>query len=632
MSRTARIACSVIALVLCVNELLFPVQAMAITDIQRFMRQDAWAVDDECVASGAASVTLAGNNNLEKILNFYLRKGLNLAQAAGIVGNMMQESGLKPNIVQGGKLVADNEEYQMQNGVGFGLVQWTFTGRQKPLQDHVDKMGVKNTDLSGQLSFTWEELSGPYLSTLNNLRRTNDPVEAAVAVHDGYESSADSDATVRSVRGGNAKKVYDQYKNAPALAGSTASADMNNPSGEANVDSHGQDTPGDTSSTADISKVYILGDSITLGATQKYESKLKAAGAKDVKVSASGGGNLQSPGTTGTRQSGLSAIDSDSSYIKDATAIVIAHGTNQLSNANPSSADYIANQEQVIKDAVQKIKGINSKASLYWVDVAISDAAPSNVTAYAGKVNQAIYGAQSAGYSVISWSKAVDPGYTPATATGPVSDSKHLLTDGVHPNSNGQDTLVDTVIDALKKGSNSGDKDSGNSCTTGSFSGGNLDQTLKAYAWPEYKGMTIEATKDYQAAVKKALAGGYYTGGTTAATKGIDCGGFVTLLVRDSGYDPGYNFDGKGGATPTQEQWMQQHWQKIPPSDVTPGKLQPGDVAINSSHTFIYVAQGSKNPDGFNAPIASASLDERAPMADNQQSPTQPGYNWYRKK
>lgn len=426
MSHYKKIVCAVFTLVLFANELIFPIQAAAITDISRFMRQDAWAIDDECQDPGVGSIVLAGNNNVEKILNFYMRKGLNLAQASGIVGNMMQESGLKPNIVQGGRLIEEGESYTLQNGVGFGLVQWTFTGRQKPLQDHVDKMKVKNTDLGGQLSFTWVELTGPYLSTLNNLKRTNDPVEAAVAVHDGYEKSADSDSAVRSVRGGNATKIYNQYKNAPALAGSEAAENLNNPTGEEKVDEHGR-------------------------------------------------------------------------------------------------------AEQ--------------------------------------------------------------------TTTPPQEENSSGGADG---------------------------------CKTSGFAGGNFDATLKAYAYPEYKGMTTKPTDAYAAAVKKAKSQGLYVGGTTYP--GIDCGGFVTLLVRDSGYESGYNFNGKGGPTSTQEDWMKKNWEPIKSSDVTPGKLQPGDVAINSTHTFIWVATNGKNPDGFKAPIASASLDERAPMADNQQSPTQPGYNWYRKK
>lgn len=419
--RYFRILCLTLAVALLGNELLFVSQARAISDIPRYQAQGAWAINDTCEEPSGASVTLAGNDNIEKILNFYMRKGLNLAQASGIIGNMMQESNLQPNIVQGGRLIADDEEYVMQSGVGFGLVQWTFPARQKPLQDHVDALGVKNTDLGGQLSFTWVELNGDYLSTLNNLRRTNDPVEAAVIVHNGYERSADSPATVRSVRGGNAQAIYDKYKDAPALAGSSADTTMNNPSGEEEVDDHGR-----------------------------------------------------------------------------------------------------------------------------------------------------------------------------ARAVSNIEKSKSSAQTG---------------------------------CTSSGFSGGNFEETLKAYAWAEYKGLDINPTDEYASAVQSAMGGGFYVGGISH--RGIDCGGFITLLLRDSDYEPGYNYDGKGGPTSTQEKWMQENWEAIGSStSISESTLQPGDVAINSGHTFIYVG----DVDGFGAKLASASLDERAPMADTQQSPLQPGYNWYRKK
>lgn len=440
MSKYARVLCLLFAGVLLVHELVFPIQAAALIDPIRLQRQDAWGIDNECRdSSSVGSFVLAGNNNVEKILNFYMRKGLNLAQAAGIVGNIMQESGLQPNIVQGGRLIGEDEEYTMQNGVGFGLVQWTFTSRQAPLQQHVDSLGVKNTDLGGQLSYTWLELESGYLSTLNQLRATNNPVEAAIVFHDGYEKSADSPGEVRSVRGGNAQKIYDEYKDAPALAGSEADDSLNNPSGEESVDEHGR-------------------------------------------------------------------------------------------------AEKTANS-----DTSQKKASAN--------------------------------------------------------------------------------------------------------CESSGFDGGNLPETTAAYAWPQYispgnstesmpgqQGKTIRATDPtdaYDAAIKDALGKGLYVGGT--ALKGIDCGGFVTLLVRNSGYDPGYNYDGRGGNTTSQEAWMKENWEHIGTSSgIDAGKLQPGDVAINSTHTFIFV--GSE-VEGFNGvEIASASWDERAPMADDKQSPVQPGYNWYRKK
>ena len=384
--------------------------ANAVLDQKFFVGNDIWAYDDECKNSvaGAEYVQLAGDNNEEKILNFFMRKGLTLAQASGIIGNMYRESGLKSNIREG--LVEVGDDYIPENTVGFGLVQWSFTPRQKPLMDYMKSMGVPITDLSGQLGFVWEELNGKWLSTLNKLRATDDPVEAAVIVHDGYEVSADSKSNVINLRGGKAQEVYDKYKDAPALAGATADETFNNPGG----------------------------------------------------------------------------FMKNASFHKDKSS---------------------------------------------------------------------------------------------------------------------------------------------NNCKGSTFSGGDFEQTLKHYAWTEWKGMTTEATEDYKTAIKNAQSEGLYVGGTNHP--GIDCGGFVTLLIRDSGYDKGYNFDGKGGSTTKQENWLRSNWESLgSSSSIDASSLQPGDVAINGAHTFIYVGE----IEGFGAKIASSSLDERAPMADTQQSPNQPGFNWYRKK
>lgn len=385
---------------------------MAITDPLFFSRNDILMYNDECVAtSGGESLILAGNDNTEKILNFFMQKGLNLAQASGIVGNMMQESGLKPNIEQGGRLVDEN--YQPRNGVGFGLVQWTFTARQAPLKQTTDELGVPITDLGGQLAFVWKELNGGWLATLNQLRATNDPVEAAIIIHDSYEVSADSAATVRSVRGGNAQSVYDKYKDGDPLAGAAAES---------------------------------------------------------------------------------------ASYTEE-----------QASSSSSSKSS-----SKIQKD-----------------------------------------------------------------------------------------------------------------CEDAAFAGGDFEATLKAYAWPTYKGNTLEMQPAYETAVADARSQGLYVGDGRGAW-GVDCGVFVTLLVRDSGFDKGYNYDGDGGNTTYQYKWTEENWENLgPASQIDPATLQPGDVANDeSNHTFIYIGE----VEGFEADIASSSWGQRAPMADPMQSPTQSGYTWFRKK
>ena len=149
-------------------------------------------VCSESINNGA--VILAGNDNEQKILNFFMQKGLSLAAASGFIGNMRQESGLDPRKIEGGSIADEN--YKPVNGRGFGLVQWTFTARQQPLIEHTKSLGVPVTDLSGQLSFIWEELNGKWLSTLNKLRNVKTAHEAAVLIEKEYEVSADSDAMV----------------------------------------------------------------------------------------------------------------------------------------------------------------------------------------------------------------------------------------------------------------------------------------------------------------------------------------------------------------------------------------------------------------------------------------------------
>lgn len=400
-----------LAITLLVASIVNPYSALAISDPLFFSTNEIFLYDDQCMDTNVtAAVHLAGNDNEEKILNFFMQKGLSLAQAAGIVGNMKQESGLNPNIIEGGAMVEGN--YMPKNGVGFGLVQWTFTARQDPLVKFTQNMGVETTSLNGQLGFVWEELNTGWAGTLTKLKGIDDPVEAAILVHNEYEISADSPATVRDVRGGNAQATYDKYKDAPALAGSTADAEFSNPVG--------------------------------------------------------------------------------------------------------------------------------------------------SLTGEAGSSN------------------------------GRFSNAS-------------------------------------NNCTESSTISGSFEELLKAYAWSDWRGLTTEARSEYKDAVVAAQQTGHYVGGNSMP--GIDCGAFVTLLIRNSGYDTGYNSDGKGGNTTKQERWLRENWQSLgSSSEIDAGSLQPGDVAINSGHTFIYVGE----VEGFESNIASASLESRAPMADTMQSPTQPGYNWYR--
>lgn len=169
-------------------------------------------------------------------------------------------------------------------------------------------------------------------------------------------------------------------------------------------------------------------------------------------------------------------------------------------------------------------------------------------------------------------------------------------------------------------------------CSSGSGGASALQNYTLKYAWKELKhNPRKERTPDYTNAISTAVNEGRYVG-----EEGIDCGGFVTTLLYDSGFDKTYNKDAKGGPTYEQEAWAKANWQRLGAangtyepdgSKFTEDKLQPGDVAFSQGHTWIYVGEIS----GFESKYASASQGMKAPSAGEE------GFFydqnvWYRKK
>lgn len=128
-----------------------------------------------------------------------LQQALNLtpAQSAGIVGNLMRESGLNPRVNEGGAV-------GMPRGIGgYGLAQWTGS-RQTDLVSFAGG-GAAAGNLQTQLRFIVHELLGPESRALASLRRTTTPEEAAVVFDRDYERSG---IKALSERKANARQVF----------------------------------------------------------------------------------------------------------------------------------------------------------------------------------------------------------------------------------------------------------------------------------------------------------------------------------------------------------------------------------------------------------------------------------------
>ena len=216
------------------------------------------------------------------------------------------------------------------------------------------------------------------------------------------------------------------------------------------------------------------------------------------------------------------------------------------------------------------------------------------------------------------------------------------IDDGIHLNADGYTAYAKLIAKTLKANNTSTKSGNGYLSSDGCTTSGNFQQTVLNYAWETYHPAVYTDRKEaYATAVSRRQSEGKYVGGSVDGVLGIDCGGFVTALMQDSGFAPDYNYtDLAHGAssTSTQEQWVKDQGWKLLNSDtntaVDTGLLQPGDVAFVTGHTFVYVG----NIDGFESKIASASAGKssgRAPMAGRESLTKDNDRNeivrWYRK-
>ncbi len=97
---------------------------------------------EEVKVTSRGSTEKRTNENI--VWDYLLDAGYSKVQAAGIIGNMWQESGVNPSRHE-------------SNGIGFGLVQWSF-GRRQQLEAYAASKGKSASDIYVQLEFLVKEL------------------------------------------------------------------------------------------------------------------------------------------------------------------------------------------------------------------------------------------------------------------------------------------------------------------------------------------------------------------------------------------------------------------------------------------------------------------------------------------
>ena len=151
--------------------------------------------DTSSVANYNVKSDLQGNK--QKAFNYFKGKVDNNGnqilsdfQIAGLIGNLMQESNLNPNIVN-------------KSSGAYGIAQWL--GNRKTA---LHKKYGKNPTFEQQLDFLWEELNTTEKSAFNHLLQTKSYEEATNSVMNRFERpSAREKAESISKRLKNAKSL-----------------------------------------------------------------------------------------------------------------------------------------------------------------------------------------------------------------------------------------------------------------------------------------------------------------------------------------------------------------------------------------------------------------------------------------
>jgi hypothetical protein len=142
----------------------------------------------------------AFSNNPRTAFNFFVSKGLTDVQAAGVVGNLMQESSVSPTAVEYG------------GGPGRGIAQWSIGGRfnsgSKSLTAYATARGQSKWALNTQLDFIWYELATVGGYGLPELRQTTTLSQAVTVFQNKYEICG---ACAQGKRLTYAQQILSQY-------------------------------------------------------------------------------------------------------------------------------------------------------------------------------------------------------------------------------------------------------------------------------------------------------------------------------------------------------------------------------------------------------------------------------------
>jgi hypothetical protein len=267
--------------------------------------------------------------NDKKAYDYFRAKGLTNFQAAGVVGNLDQESGIDPTISQFG------------GGPGRGIAQWSAGERWDGADgdnvvQYAQQHGQSEYSLDLQLDFIWYELTNFGDYGYEDLKNSTTLEQATQAFEDKYEGCVYANFPVCALpmRIQYAQDVLDNFGDdappesddagAPSADGGAGDGDGGQDAGSASGDGDANDGTSGDGSSGD-------GDSTSDGSTHGDGSSGDGDGASDGSDHAGDGdddtstgsnGNMNAPGMTGSSCVVSHARTADRSAVFFASALI----------------------------------------------------------------------------------------------------------------------------------------------------------------------------------------------------------------------------------------------------------------------------------------------------------------------
>ncbi len=192
---------------------------------------------DLTASTSEATTNLAGSDNQQKAFNYFISKGFSPQQSAGIIGNLIAESGVNPKRVQSTESPkGDKDNITVNDKTGYGIAQWTSSGRQQGLVDFARARGMQiEGDLALQLDYLLQELTTGYKKVYDAVKVAPDLATASSIFMTKFESPKDQSANAQAKRASMGAQVLALYGGGavPSPSGTLASGSACEGGGEA---------------------------------------------------------------------------------------------------------------------------------------------------------------------------------------------------------------------------------------------------------------------------------------------------------------------------------------------------------------------------------------------------------------